>query len=74
MNAEELRAMTAQGPTTVLVDRRDMLRMIDDNADMVARNDVLERRNRALCIFSIGATSLWLWHVIVGLAQWLGAP
>ncbi len=72
MNGEELRAITAQGPAVILVDRESMLRLLDENAEHVTRNESLERKNRVLAAFSVGAVSLWLWYVIHGLAQWAG--
>lgn len=40
MTAEELRAITAQGPAVVMCSREDMLKLLDENAKL---RDVLHR-------------------------------
>ncbi len=68
MTAAELRAMTAQGPATILVSREDMLRLLDER-EHFAR---IDHDNKRMAIFAIGSASLWMWMAIYSLLQWFG--
>lgn len=68
MTADELRAMTSQGPAVIMVERNDMLKLLDENE----RCRRQQRGTYWLGISVVGAISLWLWQAIYSLLQWFG--
>lgn len=68
MDAEERRAITAAGPTNLIVSREDLLGLIDATREAEQTAGHLTRQNRTLRILAVGSLSLWLWHIILRIA------
>jgi hypothetical protein len=72
MTTEELRAMTAQGPVVVQVERLHLLRLIDDREEAIAEANAERRRANGLAIILIGALSILTWQIVFFLLEMAG--
>lgn len=68
MTADELRAMTAQGPAVIMVQRKDMLKLLDERELLAA----VERDNKRLAFVAILFMSLFLWSACFIIGTWIG--
>jgi hypothetical protein len=64
MDREELRAITAAGPSVIMADRKSLLGLLDALAAREEELAMLKRQNRVLGISLAFATGMWLWFLI----------
>jgi hypothetical protein len=57
---EELRAITAQGPTVVQAEGASLVRLLDELAELTMENSLLRQQRAIALIFAAGSATLWL--------------
>jgi hypothetical protein len=69
MDREELRAITAQGPSVILADRESLLRLMDALSEAEKEIARLRRRLTWSRLFAAGAAGLWVGLLIVNIGR-----
>lgn len=64
MTREELRAITAAGPSVVYADRQGLLNLLDALADAENALQDIHVQHRAVRLWLIFSTGMWLWFLI----------
>ncbi len=69
MDREELRAITAQGPSVILAERESLLRLMDALSE--AEKEIIRLRRWLTWsqIFAAGAAGLWVGLLIVNIGR-----